>query len=126
MNNFYRSSKPKMPVIKNVEGEIVDTRIREVPYSVASNEDDRFSIEDYRDQNCNVEKSVFDNAEYKEIHNVIHELNEEEKKIIYGIYFEKISQTELSANMGMSQQKLAYKLKKTLNKMRYIYQEKFF
>ena len=46
--------------------------------------------------------------------------------IIYGIFFENKTQTQMAEIMGISRQMLSYKLKSTLNKMREMYMNKFF
>ena len=106
MNNFYRSSKAKKVEIKNELGEVVDKMLREVPYSGQSIDGEGFMIEDF--------------------HTVINQLNSEERMIIYGIFFENKTQTQMAEIMGISRQMLSYKLKSTLNKMREMYMNKFF
>ena len=109
MNNFYRSSKAKKVEIKN---ELVDG--------------EGFMIEDFPDLNCDVEHSVLTKMEQQDIHKVINQLNSEERMIIYGIFFENKTQTQMAEIMGISRQMLSYKLKSTLNKMREMYMNKFF
>ena len=116
MNNFYRSSKAKKVEIKNELGEVVDKMLREVPYSG----------QDFPDLNCDVEHSVLTKMEQQDIHRVIDQLNTEERMIIYGIFFENKTQTQMAEIMGISRQMLSYKLKSTLNKMREMYMNKFF
>ena len=48
---------------------------------------------------------------------MIDQLNTEERMIIYGIFFENKTQTQMAEIMGISRQMLSYKLKSTLNKM---------
>lgn len=126
MNNFYRSSQPKKLIVKNENGEIVEKKLREIPYSETNGSDLEFTIEDFPDCNCNVEDCVINRVERKEIHRVINCLNEEERMIIYGIYFENKTQVELAEIMGVSRQVLAYRLKSILNKMRKMCQENIF
>ena len=57
---------------------------------------------------------------------MIDQLNIEERMIIYGIFFENKTQTQMSEIMGISRQVLAYKLKTILNKMREMYMKEFF
>lgn len=57
---------------------------------------------------------------------MINQLNSEERMIIYGIFFENKTQTQMAEIMGISRQMLSYKLKSTLNKMREMYMNKFF
>ena len=64
--------------------------------------------------------------EQQDIHKVINQLNSEERMIIYGIFFENKTQTQMAEIMGISRQMLSYKLKSTLNKMRELYMNKFF
>ncbi|MEI3357812.1 MAG: sigma factor-like helix-turn-helix DNA-binding protein [Dorea formicigenerans] len=64
--------------------------------------------------------------EQQDIHKVINQLNSEERMIIYGIFFENKTQTQMAEIMGISRQMLSYKLKSTLNKMREMYMNKFF
>ena len=45
MNNFYRSSQPRKVKIKNEKGEIVERKLREIPYSETNGQDYEFSIE---------------------------------------------------------------------------------
>ena len=126
MNNFYRSSKAKKVEIKNELGEVVDKMLREVPYSGQSIDGEVFMIEDFPDLNCDVEHCVLTKMEQQDIHKVINQLNSEERMIIYGIFFENKTQTQMAEIMGISRQMLSYKLKSTLNKMREMYVNKFF
>ena len=57
---------------------------------------------------------------------MIDQLNIEERMIIYGIFFENKTQTQMAEIMGISRQVLAYKLKTILNKMREMYMKEFF
>lgn len=126
MNNFYRSSQPRKVEIKNEKGEVIEQKRREVPYSDTKSDDNDFSIEDFPDCNCDVEDSAISSVEHQDIHKVIEQLNEEERLIIYGIYFENKTQVQLAEVMGISRQVLAYKLKNILNKMRRMYLENIF
>ena len=126
MNNFYRSSKAKKVEIKNELGEVVDKMLREVPYSGQSIDGEGFMIEDFPDLNCDVEHSVLTKMEQQDIHKVIDQLNTEERMIIYSIFFENKTQTQMAEIMGICRQMLSYKLKSTLNKMREMYMNKFF
>lgn len=121
MSNFYRSSKPRKIEVKNEKGEVVGKKNREIPFSSTGNEENDFSIEDYPDMSCCVENSVIEKIEAQKIHKVINGLSPEERMIIYAIYFEDKTQEELASIMGVSQQVVAYRLKKILNKMREIY-----
>lgn len=126
MNNFYRSSQPRKVEIKNEKGEVVERRLREIPYSETNGQDYEFSIEDFPDYNCDVEDSVISSVERRDIHKVINQLDAEERMIIYSIYFENKTQVQLTGIMGVSRQVLAYKLKTILHKMRRMYQENIF
>ena len=126
MNNFYRSSQPRKVEIKNEKGEVVERKLREIPYSETNGQDYEFSIEDFPDYSCDVEDSVISSVERRDIHKVINQLDAEERMIIYGIYFENKTQVQLAGIMGVSRQVLAYKLKTILNKMRRMYQENIF
>ena len=106
MNNFYRSSKAKKVEIKNELGEVVDKMLREVPYSGQSIDGEGFMIEDFPDLNCDVEHSVLTKMEQQDIHKVINQLNSEERMIIYGIFFENKTQTQMAEIMGISRQVL--------------------
>ena len=99
MNNFYRSSKAKKVEIKNEEGKVVDKMLREVPYSGQSIDGEGFMIEDFPDLNCDVEHSVLTKMEQQDIHKVINQLNSEERMIIYGIFFENKTQTQMAEIM---------------------------
>jgi RNA polymerase sigma factor (sigma-70 family) len=120
MNNFYRSSQPKRFEVTNENGEI-EKKLREVPYSVTTEDGSEFTIEECPDMNCDVEEKAINLMEHQEVHSMIHRLDEEERMIIYAIYFENKTQMELAKIMGISQQMLAYKLKRILNKMRGMY-----
>lgn len=85
-----------------------------------------FMIEDFPDLNCDVEHCVLTKMEQQDIHKVINQLNSEGRMIIYGIFFENKTQTQMAEIMGISRQMLSYKLKSTLNKMREMYMNKFF
>ena len=112
--------------IKNELGEIVDKMLREVPYSGQSIDGEGFMTEDFPDLNCDVEHSVLTKMEQQDIHKVIDQLNAEERMIIYGIFFENKTQTQMAEIMGISRQVLAYKLKTILNKMREMYMKEIF
>ena len=84
-----------------------------------------FMIEDFPELNCDVEHCVLTKMEQQDIHKVINQLNSEERMIIYGIFFENKTQTQMAEIMGISRQMLSYKLKSTLNKMREMYMNKF-
>ena len=99
MNNFYRSSKAKKVEIKNELGEVVDKMLREVPYSGQSIDGEVFMIEDFPDLNCDVEHCVLTKMEQQDIHKVINQLNSEERMIIYGIFFENKTQTQMAEIM---------------------------
>lgn len=118
MNNFYRSGKPKKIEIKNEQGEVVEKKLREVPYGEASSPDCNFFIESFPDVHCDVEGSAMEQVEHQEVRQVIGQLDSEERMLVYGIYFENKTQAEMASIMGVSQQAVAYKLKKVLNKMR--------
>lgn len=75
---------------------------------------------------CQVMDSVLTKMEQQDIHKVIDQLNAEERMIIYGIFFENKTQTQMAEIMGISRQVLAYKLKTILNKMREMYMKEFF
>lgn len=126
MNNFYRSSQPRKVEIKNDKGEVVERKLREVPYSETRNEDNPFSIDDFPDYSCDVEDSAISSVEHRDIHKVINQLDAEERMIVYGIYFENKTQVQLAEIMGISRQVLAYKLKNILTKMRKMYLENIF
>lgn len=126
MNNFYRSSQPRKVEIKNEKGEVVERKLREIPYSETNGQDYEFSIEDFPDYSCDVEDSVISSVERRDIHKVINQLDTEERMIIYSIYFENKTQVQLAGIMGVSRQVLAYKLKTILHKMRRMYQENIF
>ena len=102
MNNFYRSSKAKKVEIKNELGEVVDKMLREVPYSGQSIDGEGFMIEDFPDLNCDVEHSVLTKMEQQDIHKVIDQLNIEERMIVYGIFFENKTQTQMAAVFEIS------------------------
>lgn len=124
MNNFYRSSKPKKVEIRDENGEVVEKKLREVPYGGEDEDGNEISIEDFPDPGCDVEEEAITEMERREIHQVIEQLDEEERLIIYSIYFENKTQVQLAEIMGVSQQTVAYKLKKILGKMRKIYLKK--
>ena len=104
----------------------MDKMLREVHYSGQSIDGEGFMIEDFPDLNCDVEHSVLTKMEQQDIHKVIDQLNTEERMIIYSIFFENKTQTQMAEIMGISRQVLAYKLKTILNKMREMYMNKFF
>ena len=75
MNNFYRSSQPRKVEIKNEKGEVVERKLREIPYSETNGQDYEFSIEDFPDYSCDVEDSVISSVERRDIHKVINQLD---------------------------------------------------
>ena len=121
-----KAEQVKKVEIKNELGEVVDKMLREVPYSGQSIDGEGFMIEDFPDLNCDVEHCVLTKMEQQDIHKVINQLNSEERMIIYGIFFENKTQTQMAEIMGISRQMLSYKLKSILNKMREMYMNKFF
>jgi RNA polymerase sigma factor (sigma-70 family) len=126
MHNTYRSGMEKRIEITNEQGEVVERKRREVPYSVTQNGDDGFSIEMIPDCFCNVEEAAIAHLESSRLHRAMGQLTAEEKLIIHGIYFEDMTQNEIAAIMGISQQAVAYRLKTTLKKMRRMLSEKNF
>lgn len=86
MNNFYRSSQPRKVEIKNAKGEVVERRLREIPYSETNGQNYEFSIEDFPDYSCDVEDSVISSVERRDIRKVINQLEAEERMIIYSIF----------------------------------------
>ena len=96
MNNFYRSSQPRKVEIKNEKGEVVERKLREIPYSETNGQDYEFSIEDFPDYSCDVEDSVISSVERRDIHKVINQLDAEERMVIYSIYFENKTQVQLA------------------------------
>ncbi len=104
----------------------LNTEERMIIYGIFFIDGEGFMIEDFPDLNCDVEHSVLTKMEQQDIHKVINQLNTEERMIIYGIFFENKTQTQMAEIMGISRQMLSYKLKSTLNKMREMYMNKFF
>jgi RNA polymerase sigma factor (sigma-70 family) len=126
MHNTYRTSLEKKIEITNEQGEIVERKRREVPYSSTLNEDNDFSIETIPDCSCDVEEAALSNIESSKLHRVIERLTDEEKLIIHGIYFEDKTQKDMAAIMGMSQQAVGYRVNSVLKKMRRMLSEKNF
>ena len=126
MNNFYRSSLPRRVAVKNEQGEVTEKKVREIPFSATADEGHSFSIEEYPDMNGDVEEKILAGEETKTLHQAINLLDTEERMLVYAVYFENKTQAEVAAIMGVSQQMVAYKLKKVLNKMRWIYQKNNF
>lgn len=126
MNNFYRSSLPRRVAVKNEKGEVTEKKVREIPFSATTDEDNSFSIEEYPDMNGDVEEKILAGEETRTLHQAINLLDTEERMLVYAVYFENKTQAEVAAIMGVSQQMVAYKLKKVLSKMRWIYQKNNF
>jgi RNA polymerase sigma factor (sigma-70 family) len=124
MKNFRRRCRPKKVKVRDRHGEVVSKRVREVSISTRISDDKEFTVEDFPDLICDVESGVIEKVEREEVHQVIGKLNEEERMIIYAIYFEEKTQVELAKTMGISRQKLSYKLRNIINKMRLIYRKK--
>jgi RNA polymerase sigma factor (sigma-70 family) len=123
MNNFYRSSQARRMEVIAESGE-VEKKLREVPYSVTTEDGSEFTIEECPDMNCDVESSALDSVERQEVHKMIGKLTSEERMIIYAVYFENKTQLEIANITGMSRQAVGYKLKNALNKMRAMYHMK--
>lgn len=124
MNNFYRTSKPKRIEVKRPDGEVIAKMLREIPLSEVTEKDINFSIESFPDYSCDVEELVLKKMEQSNIHQVIEELDTGEKMLIYSFYFENKTQEEIAAILGVSQQVVAYRLKKVLMKMKRICKQK--
>lgn len=124
MNNFYRTSKPKKNEIRTADGEVISKMLREIPLSELIESEKNFSIESFPDYSCNVEELVIKRMEENKIHQVIEELDEGEKILIYSFYFDNKKQEEIAAILGVSQQVVAYRLKKVLMKMKRICKQK--
>ena len=78
--------------IKNAKGEVIERRLREIPYSETNGQDYEFSIEDFPDYSCDVEDSVISSVERRDIHKVINQLDAEDKIKIDSILNQKIQQ----------------------------------
>lgn len=124
MNNFYRISKPKRIEAKATDGEVIYKLLREIPLSGMIEFEKNFSIESFPDVSCDVEEMVLRRLEQKLIHQVIEELTESEKMLIFSFYFDNKTQEEIAAILGVSQQVVAYRLKKVLMKMKRICKQK--
>jgi DNA-directed RNA polymerase specialized sigma subunit len=125
MNNFYKTSRPKCIEKVNDNGE-VERKVREIPYGGNVYEELKFPVREYEDPNGDVERIVIGRIDHKKIHDAIGVLDEEERMIIYAIYFEDMKQVDLARIMGVSRQVLSYKISVALNKMRADYRKNIF
>jgi DNA-directed RNA polymerase specialized sigma subunit len=125
MNNFYKTSRPKCIEKVNDNGE-VERKVREIHYGGNVYEELKFPVREYEDPNGDVERIVIGRIDHKKIHDAIGVLDEEERMIIYAIYFEDMKQVDLARIMGVSRQVLSYKISVALNKMRADYRKNIF
>lgn len=66
----------------------------------------------------NPEEETMDKLEREELHKAIEKLTKEEQKLIFQHYFENRSETELSAEYGISQQAISKKIRKIREKIK--------
>ena len=118
MNNFYRSSKPKVIEIKDKNGNVLEKYRREIPYSESLSEDNEFSIDTMPDLLCDVEDDAVACIVSDEVNHVIEQLNEVEKIIVRSIYFENMTVEDTGKLLGVSRQAVSKRLKTILAKMR--------
>lgn len=117
MHNTYRSGQPKKIVRKNEKGEIVEKVNREIFYSTHSDGEIELSIETMPDPFCNVEEEALCCMEYAELYHAIGKLQDKEKILVKGIFFENKTQNEMASELGITQQAVAYRQKKVLEKL---------
>lgn len=118
MNNFRRVSIPKSVKITNELGEVVEKKIREVPYSSHSDDDVNYSVETMPDPLCDVEDEVITSVCCQELHQAIDKLTEIEKVIVRGIYFEDMTQEKVGKLLGISKPAVNKRLKIIFAKMK--------
>lgn len=118
MNNFRRMGIPKCVEVRNEQGEVVEKRLREVPYSSHSNEDVDFSVETMPDPLCDVEGEAIASVRFQQLHRAIDKLTEVEKVIVRGVYFEDMTLETVGSLLGISYQAVQKHLKVIHAKMK--------
>ncbi len=123
MNNFYRSSKPKVIEVKDKNGNVIEKYRREIPYSESLSDESGFSIDTMPDPLCDVEADALAGVVSDEVQEAIGKLSEIEKVIIRGIYFENMTVEAVGNLLGISHQAVSKRLKTILTKMRNLLSE---
>lgn len=118
MNNFKRMSIPKRVEVRNADGEVVEKRIREVPYSSHSDNAVNYSVETMPDPLCDVEDEALTSVRCQQLHQAIDKLTEIEKIIVRGIYFEDMTQEMIGKLLGISKPAVNKRLKIIFAKMK--------
>ena len=118
MNNFRRNSLPKYVEVKNSQGEVIEKWLREVPYSIHSNDEVDYSVETMPDPLCDVEEEAIDSVRHQEVQKAIEKLNDIEKLIIRAVYFEEMPLEKVGSLLGVSYQAVQCRLKVIHAKMK--------
>lgn len=118
MNNFKRMSIPKRVEVRNADGEVVEKRLRELPYSSHWNEEVNYSVATMPDPLCDVEEDALTAVCCQKLHQAIEKLTEIEKIIVRGIYFEDMTQEDVGKLLGISTPAVNKRLKIILVKMK--------
>lgn len=118
MNNFYRSSRPKVIEVKDENGKVIEKYRREIPYSESLSDESGFSIDTMPDPLCDVEADALAGVVSEEVQEAIGKLSEIEKVIVRGIYFENMTVEAVGNLLGISHQAVSKRLKTILTKMR--------
>lgn len=123
MNNFYRSSKPRTVDKKDDKGNVIERKRREVPCSETLGDEGFSMIELIPDLYCDVAEEAVSRVVGEDVNRAIDKLSEIEKIIVRGIYFEDMTQEEVSRLLGVSYQAVSKRLKSILAKMRNLLNE---
>ncbi len=123
MNNFYRSSKPKTVDKTDDKGNVIERKRREVPCSETLGDEGYSLIESIPDLFCDVAEEAVSRVVGEDVNRAIDRLSEIEKIIVRGIYFEDMTQEEVSRLLGISYQAVSKRLKAILAKMRNLLNE---
>ena len=109
MNNFRRRILPKYIETINDRGEVVERQLREIPYSNHSYDEVGY---------CDVEEEALASMCHEELQKAIGKLDEIEKVIIRGVYFEDMTQEAVGKILGITKYAVNKRLKRILIKMK--------
>ena len=118
MNNFRRRILPKYIETINDRGEVVERQLREIPYSNHSDDEVGYSVETMPDPLCDVEEEALASMCHEELQKAIGKLDEIEKVIIRGVYFEDMTQEAVGKILGITKYAVNKRLKRILIKMK--------
>lgn len=84
-------------------------------YRSLDNKEDFVELELHRADENEIAESIYKNELYKQLHAAIRNLDTLERMIIYGTYFEELSERQLAAKLDIPQRTINYKKHQILN-----------